>query len=357
MNCHKCGNIVQPGTAFCPFCNEALNTGYAQQNYPQGYGGYPQGNAQPQNNYPQGNLQQGGYDQFGNPLQQTGGFPAQGNLAQQQQQQLQQQNQQVYQQSYVQYGQQQNYPTGFQTPYVYGQQTGQHENKLLNAITELPRTFLDSFTKPSEVLRNIIERKDLITSTIVIALALILSLLAGMLIMRGFVSVMFTLSSVIKGGNIAGNSASVNQGINYIARQFGLPIGGIVALCQLLSMLLPSLVAMVYVCVVCKVRFSWELFLGFCGITTMPTIAATVLAMLLSLLSPWLSVLACICGMVISYLQMGMMMTQVTGKTETQMLPVKMICICVSILLVLLFNGVVGGILMSGTVTRILTYL
>lgn len=339
MNCPKCGNMVSQGTAFCPFCNEPLNTGFIQQNYQQGYGTYQQPS--------QGAPQQGGFDAYGNPLQQTGGYPPQ---------QQPQQSQQVYQQSYVQY-EQQNYPTGYQTPYVYGQQPEQHENLFLATLSELPKKFLESFTKPSEVLRTMIERKDMLTGIMVSVLALVLSFIAGMLVMRGFVKVLFTLASVITNTSMASNNAAMNQGINYIARQFGAPIGGIVALCQLISMLVPAAVAMVYLCVVSKVRFSWELLIGFSGVTTMPTVAATVIAMACSMISPWLAVLVCIGGMVISYIQMGQMAADVTGKSGSQMLPAKMICICVSILLVLLLNGVVGGILMSGTITRILTYI
>lgn len=343
MNCPKCGSPVAPGAFFCPVCNEPFAAGYEQQPYAEGYAGYPQ--------QAFGQRQSGGYPPVGG---YSAGYPQQ-EYAQPQQQNYAQPP--AFQQSYAQYGQQGSYPAGYQSPYVYGQTAPREGNPFWNAISEAPRSFLTSFRSPAEVLRGLMERRDLVSCPLVAGVMLLLAFLGGMVVLRGFISVLFTAFSAITGVSIAGDAASMNQGINYIAGRIAPSVGGIAALCQLFSMLLPAAVMMVYLCAVCKVRFSWELLFGFITVTTLPTVAVALLAMLLSLLSPWLAVLAMLCGMAVSYTQLGALMSYVTGKTEAQLLPAKMICFCASLLLTLFINGLVGGALLSGVLQRVLVLL
>ena len=175
-----------------------------------------------------------------------------------------------YRQSYAQY-QPDQYPTGYQQPYAYGQQPEQPENAVLTALMELPRAFLGSFTRPGEVLRHMVERRDFFTCPIVSMLVLVLSFLGGIVVMRGFVGVLFQAVAALSGVTLAGSSASMNQGISYIAGRVAPSVGGIAAVCQLICMLVPAVVFMIYICAVCKVMFSWELALGFAAVTSLPS--------------------------------------------------------------------------------------
>ncbi len=350
MNCPKCGSVLPQGAMFCPVCNEPVAVAYGQQGYPQGYAGYPP----QQQGYPQ--QPAGGYLQPGFEQQQSGGYPPMSGYAGGYPQQPGYGQQNAHQQSYAQYGQQ-SYPPGYQQPYIYGQQSARDGNPLLNALSELPRAFLDCFQNPAEVLRGMMERRDLLTCPLVTGIVLLLSFLGGMVVLRSFIGVLFTSFSALTGVSIAGDSASMNQGISYIAGRIAPSVGGIAALCQLFGMAIPAAVQMVYLCAVRKIRFSWEMLFGFVTVTTLPTAAVILLAMLLSLLSPWLSLMAVLCGMAVSYTQAGALMSFVTGQSDAQILPAKMICICVSILLVLLVDGLIGGMLMSGVMQRVLVLL
>lgn len=230
-------------------------------------------------------------------------------------------------------------------------------NPLLNALSELPRAFLDCFQNPAEVLRGMMERRDLLTCPLVTGIVLLLSFLGGMVVLRSFIGMLFTSFSALTGVSIAGDSASMNQGISYIAGRIAPSVGGIAALCQLFGMAIPAAVQTVYLCAGAQDPLSWEMLFGFVTVTTLPTAAVILLAMLLSLLSPWLSLMAVLCGMAVSYTQAGALMSFVTGQSDAQILPAKMICICVSILLVLLVDGLIGGMLMSGVMQRVLVLL
>ncbi|MEG2702413.1 MAG: hypothetical protein RSA65_07330 [Clostridia bacterium] len=349
MNCPKCGSLLPQGAMFCPVCNEPVMAGYSQPSAPMGYpplgtpgqpgfdpqqmGGYAPTGQQPPAGYPGA---YGGYQQPANPQQ---GFQPG-----------------AYQQSYSPYSQQ-SYPTGYQPPYVYGQQTERGENVLLNTLSELPRAFLDSFRHPGEVLRGMLERRDHLTCPVVTGVVLLLSFLGGMMIMRSVIGLLLVAISSLTGVSVASSTASMNQGISYIAGRIAPSVGGIAALCQLLAMLVNAAVMTVYLCTVCKTRFSWELLLGLCAITTLPTVAVVLAAMLLSLLTPWLSLLAIACGLAVSYAQMSTLFAAVTGRSEAQLLPARILCICISMTLTALLIGLVGGMLMSGVLQRMLVLL
>ncbi|MEG0125709.1 MAG: hypothetical protein RR816_06465, partial [Clostridia bacterium] len=145
--------------------------------------------------------------------------------------------------------------------------------------------------------------------------------------------------------------------INYIAGRIAPSVGGIAALCQLLAMLVPALVMMVTLIVLCKTRFSWELLFGFITVLSLPTAAFSLLAMLASLLTPWLAVLVLLCGAAVSHVQMGALLACVTGQTDAQLMPAKLLCIVISLLVTLVLCGLVGGLLMNVVVQRVMILL
>ena len=262
-------------------------------------------------------------------------------------------NQPVYQQSYVQY-QPGSYPPGYQQPYAYGQQPAHEENSFLTILADLPRAFVNSFTRPGEVLRQMVERRDLYSCPATAAIVLLLSFLGGMVVMRGFVAVLFSMVSALSGVSMAASEAAMNQGISYIAGRVAPSVGGIAALCQLISMLVPTAVFMVYICVICKLMFSWELALGFLAVTSLPTVAVALLAMACSLISPWISLILMACGAAISYTQACGMLALITGRSEQALMRGKLICTVVSLVVTLALCGVAGGLLMGGVVQRII---
>ena len=154
MNCPKCGTPIPQGAAFCPVCNEPLSA-YVQPGYMPGYAqGMPQGYPPPGPGVGVQPPMSGAQGMQPPPAAQ------QPYMGAQQQPYPQQQN--LYRQSYAQY-QQGTYPPGFQQPYSYGQPAAREANPLLTALSALPRTFLDSFTRPQEVLRGMLEKRDLLT--------------------------------------------------------------------------------------------------------------------------------------------------------------------------------------------------
>lgn len=357
MNCPKCGTLIPQGAAFCPVCNEPVSA-YVQPGYMPGYAqGMPQGYPQPGPGAPM-QPPAGGAQTMPPPVSGAQGMPP--SAAQQPymgaQQQPYPQQQSLYRQSYAQY-QQGTYPPGFQQPYSYGQPTTRDANPLLTALSALPRTFLDSFSQPQEVLRGMLEKKDRLTGPIVAALTLLLTFLCGMVVMRSFVGVLLSAISTLTGVSLASDAASMNQGVSYIAGRIAPSVGGAAVLCQLIGMAVPALVFLVYLCGVAKVHFSWELLLGFVGVTTLPTAAVALLAMVLSLLSPWLALLAALCGMAVSYTQACGLLSAVTGRPDAQLLPVKMLLVALALALTLIVGGLVGGLLMRGVTQRVMVLL
>lgn len=243
------------------------------------------------------------------------------------------------------------------SPTVTGQPAAREANPLLTALSALPRTFLDSFTRPQEVLRGMLEKRDLLTGPIVAGLTLLLTFLCGMVVMRSFVGVLLSAISALTGVSLASDAASMNQGISYIAGRIAPSVGGAAVLCQLIGMAVPALVFLVYLCGVAKVHFSWELLLGFVAVTTLPTAAVALLAMVLSLLSPWLALLVALCGMAVSYTQACGLLSAVTGRSDAQLLSVKMLLVALALALTLIVGGLVGGLLMRGVTQRVMVLL
>ena len=261
----------------------------------------------------------------------------------------------AYQQSYAQY-QPGQYPPGYQQPYAYGQQPS-GENGLLTAIAELPRAFANSFTRPGEVLHAMVERRDLATCPMVTALVLTLCFLAGMVIMRSFLGLIVQVIASFAGVTLAQTDASMNQGVSYIAGRVGPAVGGIAALCQFISMIVPTVAFILYICLICKVTFSWELLLGFLAVTSLPTAAVALAAMALALLSPWLALVPILCGTAVSYVQMSGMLSLITGRPEAQLVRARVCLTVISLALTLLLCGFIGGLLMNGVMQRVMILL
>lgn len=293
MNCATCGNVIPQGAQACPYCGAPVNA----------------------------------YGQVG-----------------------------AYQQSYAQY-QQGSYPTGYQTPYLYGQMSSREDTGLLHTLSTLPRAFVESFTQPGEVLRAMVERRDRLTGPIVTALVLAMAFLSGVVIMRGFIGVLYSFITALTGASMGSTAASMNQGMSYIAGRIAPSVGGIAALCQLISMVIPTAVYMIYICLICHVTFSWELALGFLAVTSMNTVISSLLSMALSLLSPWLAILPMAVSMAVSYMHAGSMLGLITARSEAQIQRPRLVLTVICVVVTLLVSGIVGGLLMGGVMQRVFSLL
>lgn len=257
----------------------------------------------------------------------------------------------IYQQSYAQY-QTGGYPQSYQTPYLDSQKPQREAQGLLHTLSLLPRAFLDSFIHPAEVLRAMVERGDLLTAPIVTVLVLVMSFLAGVVITRGFIGELYGFLASLA-GNAGGSAAAVNQGVTYIIGRVAPSVGGIAALGQLICMLIPTAVFMIYICFICRVAFSWELALGFMAVTSMNTVVVSLLAMAVSLLSPWLALVLMAASAAISYTKACAMLGLITARPDEQLVGAKLALTAVSLAVTLLTAGGVCGLLMSGVVRHI----
>lgn len=344
MNCPYCGVAVAPGTMYCPRCNTQLMGGYApQQNDQQTFQpmyqqGYQQGFAPQQSYYQQ-------------PVQDV--YPNNGMNAYPPQQPVQQPMPQQPMQSMPQ----QYYPAqATAQQYGIGQQPKQ-PGILETMLKDMARLFVETFRNPGQALNRLYQNQDVITAPVVVGIVLVEVFLGGMALMRGVVRVLFSLLSAIMGVSLAGNSSSLNQAAGYIAGKVGPAAGGIAVLCQLLAIAIPVAVVLCYVCLIKKNPFSWPLALGMVAVTTMPTLASSLLVMLFSLLSPWLSLLVMIAGVVISCLQLSAMLDFMLGVPSEQLLPAKMVLFPVIIVLTLGAVALVGGWLSGGVMNHMISLL
>ena len=85
--------------------------------------------------------------------------------------------------------------------------------------------------------------------------------------------------------------------------------------------------------------------------------AVALLAMVLSLLSPWLALLVALCGMAVSYTQACGLLSAVTGRSDAQLLSVKMLLVALALALTLIVGGLVGGLLLRGVTQRVMVLL
>ena len=322
MNCPKCGNPLQPNAQFCNLCNEPI----AQPGYhayePSAQGGYSQGYA------PQNYQQPTGYDASQNYVP-AHGYPPQG-----------------YPQGYGGYEAPPRQNGQAQVPMYggYAAPPARNDfNAILSAVSHLPRMLMDSFRSPGAVLQGMVERRDLYTAPVVVLFTLLLSFLCATVATRGGISLFLTWVTSISRQTLASR-----DGINSLASTLSVPVGGIAALCQLLAILIPLAVTLVYLCAGRKVRFSWELLCGLTTVLTLPTIPGSLLCMVLSLLSPELALLPILSCMVISYTFMGSLAAYTTGREESGLVGVKIIMTLISLLLTLLLLALVINLLSSG---------
>ncbi|HNW85528.1 MAG TPA: zinc ribbon domain-containing protein [Candidatus Limiplasma sp.] len=354
MNCPNCGTVLPQGAQSCPACGTFLPGMQSFPDYPQPMGGYPQGfdptaygQGYGQNPYAQGYGAgaQGGAQGYGTGAQ---GYGQPGYS-------------QGFDPTAYGYGQStgyDGYPQGYQPVYGrYNAGAGEH-SPFVNALGNLPRVMIGLFREPGDTLLGMMERNDVYTGGVIAGLSLLLTFLVAMIVNRSVVSALFAGLSSLTGTQLAGDAASMNQGINYIAGKMGASIGGIAVLCQVFALGFPAAVAMVYLCVIRKVRFSFQLLSNFMALTTLPTIAASVLCMLTSLISPYLGFLMVLVGEVASYALMCTLVLRITGLPEPLAVPTKIALICIAEILKLMMIQLVGGALMTsamGTVSSLIT--
>ena len=321
---------------------------------------YPQQPAAPQNSgFGQPVGQQPGYDQpytnqsypqqpvpqnpgFGQPVGQQPGY-----------------DQTYANQSYPQQSPVQQPPTKQPTAqdYAYQGQRVQTANPVTELLSELPQVFRTCFTDPGDMLRTLVNRGDVITGPIVLAVTLVLVFLGGMAAVRGVVSIIFRLITSLTGISLANSTSALRQGINYVAGQIAPAVGGIAVLCQLIAILVPVAVILIYLYLAHHLPINWVMALEMATVATTPTIPIALLGMLASMISPALAVFAMVLGMVVAYLQLGHMLDTILGGTDVQQLKAKMICFPIAVLLTLALVFLLGGNLSGNVFVHMISLL
>ena len=339
MNCPNCGTVLPNGMQSCPNCGTFIpdaqgysgfpaQGGYSQSFDPTTYGqgGYPQGYPQTpygQGSYPQG-YGQNGYSQGFDPTAygyQQGGYDG--------------------------------YPQGYQPVYGSYNAAPREHGAFMGALGNLPRVITGIFRDPSETLQGMMERNDLYTGGVVAGLSLLLTFLCAMVVSRSAISSVFTGLSGVLGVSLAGDAASMNQGINYIAGKVAASMGGIATLCQLFALFFPAAVTLVYLCVIRKVRFSFLLASNLVALITLPSIAASLACMVGSLISPYVGLLFLFVGEVASYTLLCVLIACITGQPEQHSVLTKIAVICIAEVLKILFMQLIGRALFAGAMTTV----
>ena len=409
MNCPKCGYAVDPGYLYCPQCRETLEGNAARphsqkpqsvQPQPYGYDFAPQQSwqqtvaappeglhtdfapkagqtpptawEQPAPLQPMSALQP--LTGFGTPKTARPSYPQQpaapqnsgfGQPVGQQPGYEQPYPQQSYpqqppvQQPPVQQPPVQQPPTRQPTAqdYAYQGQRVEAANPVTELLSELPQVFRTCFTDPGGMLRTLVNRGDVITGPIVLAVTLVLVFLGGMAAVRGVVSIIFRLITSLTGISLANSTAALRQGINYVAGQIAPAVGGIAVLCQLIAILVPVAVILVYLYLAHHLPINWVMALEMATVATTPTIPIALLGMLASMISPALAVFAMVLGMVVAYLQLGHMLDIILGGTDLQRLKAKMICFPIAVLLTLALVFLLGGNLSGNVFVHMISLL
>lgn len=349
MNCPNCGAVLPQGAQSCPSCGTFVPGAQDYSRYNQAAGGYAQGFDPTA--YPASGYTQQGYGQQGYPQQ--NGYPQGYNAAGY--------GQNGYPQGFdpsASYGYAQNqgydgFPQGYQPVYGRYNTAGGDKGAFLGALSNLPRVIAGAFRDPGETLQGMLERNDLYTGGVIAALSLLLTFLCAILMTRSMISTIFVGLGSFTGNAVAGDAASMNQGINYIAGKMGASIGGIATLCQLFALAFPSAVALVYLCVMRKVRFSFVLASNLMALTTLPTVAAALLCMVTSLISPYIGFVMVLMGQIASYVILCGLIGRITGLPEQYAVPTKIAVVCVSEVLKILFMMLIGGALMTSVLHSI----
>jgi len=333
MRCTHCGSIIPPGVPQCPICGAYPDSAQAQEDY-RFYQPYPK------TDYQQGVPPSGreyGYGasdpvnqpkQYATPAfhtyrkQMFTGFP-------------------------------QNQQTAYQGQIRDSFNPGSAFSKVMS---DLPQVVKGAFVNPMGTLQGMIRREDRYTGVIALLVSLVLAFMAGMILVKGILLSLFSMTSGITGLQFAESTASLNQGVSYLAGKVGVPIGGIAAVCQLIAAVMPVAVTMVYLCVMRQVRCSFPLLSGLTAITVLPNIAALMLASALSLITPFLSLLTLFFGLVVSYVLLCTMAAQIARLQTQRTVLVLSSLICLSEITKIALIAAIGGTLMGGVI-RTLTSL
>ena len=342
MNCPNCGTVLPNGAQSCPACGTFIpgvqdyNAFSTQSPYSQGFDptAFSGAGTPPAQGYPQGGYAPGAYPQAGGYSQ--NGYP-------------QDYGQNGYPQGFdpMAYGYTQNgfdgYPQGYQP--VYGRYNSPMGDRgaFLGALSNLPRVLAGLFRDPGETLQGMMERNDLYTGSVVAGLSLLLTFLCAMTATHSVVSAALPGLSSLLGTPLAGDATSMSQGVNYIAGKMAASVGGIAAFCQLIALVFPAVVTLVYLCVIRKVRFSFLLASNLVALMTLPSIAAAVLCMLGSLISPYVGLVPVFVGVIASDVLLCTLVARITGIPEQQSAPVKIALVCIAELLKIVFMQLIGG--------------
>ncbi len=339
MRCVNCGNFIPPGQQQCPVCGFFANGGpggVAQDGYPC----YPQNPQYPQ--YPQNDYQQGvppsaranGYTREEPPREYA--TPAFHTYRKQ-----------------LLHGLSQDMQPPYQTQSRESFNPGGSFAKILS---DLPGVVKGAFTSPMDTLLGMVRREDRFTGGLLALLSMIMAFLTAMVMVRGIFGSLFAITSSVTGLQLAGSAASLKQGVAYLAGRVAVPIGGVAAVCQMISIVIPVAVTMIYLSAKRQIKVSFLLLSGFTAITVLPNLIALLLAAVFSMITPYLSIAALLFGVVFSYVMLCTMAVQLANLQPQQAVPVQASLICISELTKILLIVGVGGALMSG-ITRTLTSL
>ena len=224
-------------------------------------------------------------------------------------------------------------------------------------LSELPGVLKQSYTAPDQLLWTLFNRNDVVIGPIVLAVTLVVVFLGAMAAVRGVVSVIFRLITALTGINLANSTAALRKSIDYVAGQIAPAVGGIAVLCQIIAIVVPVAVVLLYIYLVHRRRIKWIAALEMITVTTATTIPVALLGMLASMVSPILAVFTMVLGNVIAYLQVGPMLDIVLGGTEQERRNAKMVCIPIAVLLTLALVLGLGGNLSGNVFVHMISLL
>jgi hypothetical protein len=333
MRCTHCGSIIPPGVPQCPICGAYPDGAQAQED-PRAYQPYPK------TDYQQGVPPSGRETGYG------AADPAN-------------QPQQYATPAFHTYRKQvfTCFPQNRQSDYQGHTRDGYGPSgALARAISDLPQVVKGALTNPTGTLQGMVRREDRYTGGILLLLSLLFAFLAGMVLVKGILYSLFSMTSGITGLQFAESAASLNQGVGYLAGKVNVAVGGIATACQLIAAVMPVAVTTVYLCAMRKVRCSFLLLSGLSAITVLPNLAALALASVFSLITPILSLLALFFGQVVSYVLLCTMSSQIANLQPQRKVLTLSSLIGLSELTKIVLIAAVGGALMGGVI-RTLTSL
>lgn len=323
MRCTHCGSIIPPGLTHCPICGTPIDTRQVQQEYRE---------------YPKTDYQQGVP-----PSGREYGYAA--NEPSQPPKQYATPSFHTYRTQLLTGAPENGRQSPFQGQPRDGYSSGGSFSKTLS---DLPGVVRGAFTGPADTLLGMVRREDRYTGGVVVLLSLILAFLTGMIMTRGVLGVLFSIVTDVTGAELADSAASLNQGVSYLAAKISLPVGGVAAMCELIAVLMPLAVTMVYLSAMKQIRFSFVLVSGIAAIITLPHLFSLLLAAACSTITPYLSMLMLLFGQVFSYVLLCNVITRLAALRPPRTVPVQATLICVSELTKVILIVVIGGALMTG---------